>query len=166
MTNLNDTAKMKAATTYNAAADSYDAGFWDRYGHDTVARPNLRSGARVLDVACGSGAAALPAAEAVGSDGRIIAVDLAENMLRLGRAKASARAGDITCGRAMRSGGAHTTRPNMPVKLTAATPPSRAKPTRASVMSQLRNRTEIASGRPARKRTDYGQVVHTCEGAM
>ena len=91
VTNLTDAAKMRAATTYNAAADNYDAGFWDRYGRDTVARLYLRRGARVLDVACGSGAAALPAAEAVGSDGRVIAVDLADNMLRLGRAKASAR---------------------------------------------------------------------------
>jgi ubiquinone/menaquinone biosynthesis C-methylase UbiE len=89
--NLTDPAKIKAATTYNAAADNYDAGFWDRYGRRTVARLNLSRGARVLDVACGTGASTLPAAEAVGSDGYVVAVDLAENMLQLGRAKASAR---------------------------------------------------------------------------
>ncbi len=91
MTNLTDPARIKAAATYNAAADHYDAGFWDRYGHGTVARLNLSRGARVLDVACGSGASALPAAEAVGSDGQVVAVDLAENMLQLGRANAAAR---------------------------------------------------------------------------
>jgi ubiquinone/menaquinone biosynthesis C-methylase UbiE len=91
VTNLTDPAKIRAAATYNAAADNYDAGFWDRFGRATVARLNLRRGARVLDVACGSGAAALPAAEAAGSDGQVVAVDLAENMLQLGRAKASAR---------------------------------------------------------------------------
>jgi ubiquinone/menaquinone biosynthesis C-methylase UbiE len=89
--NLTDPAKLRAATTYDAAAGEYDAGFWDRYGSATVARLNLWRGARVLDVACGTGASALPAAEAVGSDGLVIAVDLAEQMLRIGRAKASVR---------------------------------------------------------------------------
>jgi ubiquinone/menaquinone biosynthesis C-methylase UbiE len=91
---LIDPAKIKAATTYNAAADHFDdepLRFWDRYGRSTVARLSLRPGARVLDVACGSGASALPAAEAVGSDGYVIAVDLAEKLLELGRTKASAQ---------------------------------------------------------------------------
>jgi len=86
-----DPAKSKAATTYNAAADHYDVGFWDRYGRRTVERLHLSPGARVLDVASGTGASALPAAEAVGPEGRVIAVDLAENMLERARAKASAR---------------------------------------------------------------------------
>lgn len=86
-----DPATSRAATTYNAAADNYDAGFWDRYGRGTVARLDLSRGAHVLDVACGTGAAALPAAEAVGSGGQVVAVDLAENMLQRGRAKAAAR---------------------------------------------------------------------------
>lgn len=68
--NLTDPAKLKAQTTYNLAADCFDArplGFWARYGQRTVARLELRTGDRVLDVACGTGASALPAAEAVGS---------------------------------------------------------------------------------------------------
>lgn len=86
-------AKLKAENTYNAAADRFDAeplGFWDRYGRGTVERLNLRSGAHVLDVCCGSGASALPAAEAVGPSGTVTAVDLADNLLELGRAKARA----------------------------------------------------------------------------
>ena len=46
---LADPAKIRAATTYNAAADNFDAeplGFWDRYGRGTVARLDLRPGAR------------------------------------------------------------------------------------------------------------------------
>ena len=86
-----DRAKSKAATTYNAAADSYDAGFWDRYGRRSVERLNLRPGARVLDVASGTGASALPAAEAVAPEGSVIAVDLAEKMLERARAKALTR---------------------------------------------------------------------------
>jgi len=86
-----DSAAQKAAATYNAAADNYDAGFWDCYGRRTVERLDLSPGARVLDVASGTGASALPAAEAAGPDGHVIAVDLAENMLERARAKAAAR---------------------------------------------------------------------------
>jgi ubiquinone/menaquinone biosynthesis C-methylase UbiE len=89
-----DAAKLKAEKTYNAAADTYDAkplAFWDRYGQRTVERLRLRSGAHVLDVCCGSGASALPAAKAVGFTGTVLAVDLAEGLLALGRAKAEAQ---------------------------------------------------------------------------
>ncbi len=86
-----EAAKLKAERTYNAAADQYDAeplAFWDRYGRRTVERLSLRGGARVLDVCCGTGASALPAAQAVGPEGQVVAVDLAEELLKLGRAKA------------------------------------------------------------------------------
>jgi SAM-dependent methyltransferase len=42
----------------------------------------------VLDVCCGSGGSALPAAEAVGPRGKVVAVDLAERLVQLGEAKA------------------------------------------------------------------------------
>jgi SAM-dependent methyltransferase len=42
----------------------------------------------VLDACAGSGASALPAAERVGPTGKVIAVDLADNLLALARAKA------------------------------------------------------------------------------
>jgi SAM-dependent methyltransferase len=44
----------------------------------------------VLDVCCGSGASAIPAAQAVGPRGRVLGVDLAANLLALAREKASA----------------------------------------------------------------------------
>lgn len=89
-----DDPRPHVAATYNAAADSYDDAmnsFWDRFGRGTVERLNLAPGARVLDVCCGSGASALPAAERVGATGHVLGVDLAENLLALARAKASAR---------------------------------------------------------------------------
>jgi SAM-dependent methyltransferase len=89
-----DDAKAKAAATYNAAADFYDDpanSFWDRFGRKTIERLRLPLGARVLDACCGAGASALPAAETVGPQGFVLGIDLAENLLTLARAKASAR---------------------------------------------------------------------------
>jgi ubiquinone/menaquinone biosynthesis C-methylase UbiE len=100
-------ARLKAETAYNTAADFYDAeplGFWTRYGRRTIERLRLRHGAHVLDVCCGTGASALPAAQAVGPEGHVIAVDLAGELLALGQTKAQAaglqcvefRRGDMT----------------------------------------------------------------------
>ncbi len=89
-----DPEKAKAAAAYNFAADHYDdnpLAFWARYGRRTVARLDLAPGAEVLDVGCGSGASALPAAEIVGPRGHVTGVDLAERLLELGRAKAANR---------------------------------------------------------------------------
>jgi ubiquinone/menaquinone biosynthesis C-methylase UbiE len=87
-------AKQKAAATYNAASDFYDHpvnSFWERYGRSTIARLSIGSGAQILDVCCGSGASAIPAAEAVGPQGFVLGVDLAENLLALAHAKAKER---------------------------------------------------------------------------
>jgi len=86
-----DAAKLKAATTYNAAADHFDdepLGFWARIGRRTIECLELPIGATVLDVGCGTGASALPAAEKVGPQGRVIGVDLAERLLEIARQKA------------------------------------------------------------------------------
>ena len=86
-------AKNASAATYNAAADAFDDPantFWARFGSKTVQRLALRSGACVLDVCCGSGASAIPAAQIVGPGGSVIGVDLADRLLALGRAKADA----------------------------------------------------------------------------
>ena len=84
-------AKAKAAAAYNAAADHFDhpvSSFWHRFGRRTVERLGLGRGETVLDVCCGSGGSALPAAEAVGPEGKVVAVDLAEQLVALGAAKA------------------------------------------------------------------------------
>jgi ubiquinone/menaquinone biosynthesis C-methylase UbiE len=86
-----DEAKRRAQETYNAAAEFFDEpalSFWDRFGRATVDRLELRPGAIVLDACAGSGASALPAAARVGPTGKVIAVDLADNLLALARAKA------------------------------------------------------------------------------
>jgi ubiquinone/menaquinone biosynthesis C-methylase UbiE len=88
-----ETLKARAAAAYNAAADTYDAPantFWDRFGSATVARLGLQPGMRVLDVCSGSGASAIPAAQAVRPTGQVIGVDVAETLLARLRAKANA----------------------------------------------------------------------------
>jgi ubiquinone/menaquinone biosynthesis C-methylase UbiE len=89
---LTDPAKLKAAKTYNSAADHFDdapLAFWDRYGQRTIDRLGLAPGSAVLDVGCGTGASALPAARYVGPGGTVLGVDLAENLLAQARAKAA-----------------------------------------------------------------------------
>lgn len=81
----------KTATTFNTASDYFDApalSFWNRFGQETIARLSLKRGDRVLDVCCGTGASAIPAAVCVGYSGRVLAVDIAESLLQLGRQKA------------------------------------------------------------------------------
>jgi ubiquinone/menaquinone biosynthesis C-methylase UbiE len=88
------TAKVRATATYNAAADLFDdprLSFWDRFGRRTVERLDLAPGSSVLDLCCGAGASALPAAERVGPFGKVLGVDLAENLVRRARVKASIR---------------------------------------------------------------------------
>ena len=92
--NMPENAQDRAAFTYNAAADFFDASplsFWDYFGRRTIELASLPSGSRVLDVCCGTGASALPAAEAVGQTGAVIGVDLAKELLELARAKAIQR---------------------------------------------------------------------------
>jgi ubiquinone/menaquinone biosynthesis C-methylase UbiE len=86
-----DDAKAKARRAYDAAADTYDDpanSFWERFGRRTIERLALRGGDHVLDVCCGSGASAIPAAERVGPHGAVLAIDLAPKLLQLGRQKA------------------------------------------------------------------------------
>ena len=92
--NMPENAQGRAAFTYNAAADFYDASplsFWDYFGRRTIELASLPIGSRVLDVCCGSGASALATAEAVGPEGNVIGVDLATQLLDLARTKAIQR---------------------------------------------------------------------------
>ncbi|MGZ4245640.1 MAG: class I SAM-dependent methyltransferase [Solirubrobacteraceae bacterium] len=83
----------RAAATYGAAADHYcraSLGFWDRFGAATVSRLALSSGTAVLDLCCGAGASALPAARAVAPAGRVLGIDVAGPLLDVARARAAA----------------------------------------------------------------------------
>lgn len=89
---LGDEHARRVAAAYGAAADHYDRralSFWDRYGAATVSRLRLAPGRRVLDLCCGAGASALPAARAVGAAGHVLGIDVAAPMLALARTRAA-----------------------------------------------------------------------------
>ena len=92
--NISENAQGRAGFTYNAAADCFDASplrFWEYFGRRTIELASIPIGSRVLDVCCGTGASALPAAEVVGPTGKVIGVDLAKQLLELARTKAIQR---------------------------------------------------------------------------
>jgi SAM-dependent methyltransferase len=73
--------KRVVAGLFGRVASGYDqAGFLHLIAQRLVARAGVRPGDRVLDVACGTGAALLVAARLAGPDGVVVGVDLAEPM--------------------------------------------------------------------------------------
>jgi ubiquinone/menaquinone biosynthesis C-methylase UbiE len=77
----------RSATTY----DQVGVAFFGVVGRQLVDDANVRAGERVLDVGCGRGAVAFPAAERVGAQGSVLAVDLAPTMVELTAAEATRR---------------------------------------------------------------------------
>ena len=85
-----DSARVIA--TYTAAADHFDAlPFWHHFGRLTVERLDVPAGARVVDLCCGTGASALPAAERTGPTGHVLGVDLTPALVAQATATAAAR---------------------------------------------------------------------------
>lgn len=76
--------KAGVAGVFDRAAATYDqvgVEFFQPVGRFLVSRTAPRPGERVLDVGCGRGATAIPAAEAVGPTGSVLATDLAPSMV-------------------------------------------------------------------------------------
>ncbi|MFC7624324.1 class I SAM-dependent methyltransferase [Microlunatus sp. GCM10028923] len=73
---------------FDAAAADFDAlgrHLWGPIGRATVAATRPGTGDRVLDACCGTGASAIPAARAVGTDGSVDAVDVSPPMIDIVR---------------------------------------------------------------------------------
>jgi arsenite methyltransferase len=85
--------KRRVAATYNLAAAGYgqEAGrFFPLCATRLVELIGLHPGQRVLDVATGTGAAAIAAARRVGPAGHVVGVDIAAGMLAQARRKSEA----------------------------------------------------------------------------
>src|SRR5687767_12336015 len=68
---------------FTRSASSYERiRYFHIFGRWLVETAQIPEGARVLDVACGRGAALFPAAERVGPGGQVIGIDLADGMAR------------------------------------------------------------------------------------
>lgn len=90
-TDAEELRKSLIRATFNAAAPQFDAEplfFWDHLGQRTVELAGVTAGHHVLDVCCGAGASALPAAALAGPTGHVLGVDLAEQLLERARLKA------------------------------------------------------------------------------
>jgi ubiquinone/menaquinone biosynthesis C-methylase UbiE len=80
--------KRRVMATFNTIAAAYDTPHLvQRCAHRLVERAPLSLGARVLDVATGTGGVALAAAQRVGPTGRVVGIDLAADMLAYARQK-------------------------------------------------------------------------------
>lgn len=91
---MSEDRRAAIAGVFDRAAPIYDAvgvDFFSVFGAQLVADAEVSAGERVLDVGCGRGASLLPAAEAVGSAGRVVGVDLAPAMVTATAADARQR---------------------------------------------------------------------------
>jgi arsenite methyltransferase len=82
--------KQKVAKAYNLAAAGYDKlalQFFPRTARRLVKLAHIREGEHVLDVGTGTGAAAFAAAENVGRTGKVVGVDIGEEILTQARQK-------------------------------------------------------------------------------
>ncbi len=75
----------RIAGRYDLLNTLMTGGLDGRWRRDTVRAARLQPGARVLDVACGTGPLARAASEAVGGQGEVVGIDFSERMLAVAR---------------------------------------------------------------------------------
>jgi len=76
-----------ASLDYQRASEQ----FWKFLSIRTVEQMDMRPRGTVLDVACGPGASSVAAAERVGPEGSVVALDSSDQMLRMAGERAAAR---------------------------------------------------------------------------
>jgi ubiquinone/menaquinone biosynthesis C-methylase UbiE len=77
--------KQEVSQTFNAVAPVFDRvgpAFFAHFGRRLVEFARIPKGVSVLDVATGRGALLFPALEAVGAQGRVVGIDISQNMVR------------------------------------------------------------------------------------
>jgi ubiquinone/menaquinone biosynthesis C-methylase UbiE len=85
--------KAQVKSQFNTVAAEYDAGpgCFAHFGRRLVTAAEIQPGQRVLDVACGRGAVLFPCAERVRQTGKVVGVDLADEMVRATNAELAQR---------------------------------------------------------------------------
>lgn len=84
---LND-YKQQIADLYSGRSSNYDNGDWHpRIAQRLVEYAQLNPGQQVLDIATGTGMVAIEAAQVVGTEGRVIGVDISAGMLDVAKQK-------------------------------------------------------------------------------
>ena len=86
---MTDQDKQNAIAVFNLVANNYDntsMRFFPFCADRLISHLRPAPDAKILDVATGTGAVALAAAQALGPQGRVQAIDLAENMLNMAMA--------------------------------------------------------------------------------
>lgn len=87
---LND-YKQEIADLYSRRSQSYDNSDWhSQIAHRLVEYAQITPGQHVLDIATGTGHVAIASAQIVGSEGRVIGVDISTGMLDQARRKVEA----------------------------------------------------------------------------
>ena len=77
-----DEYKQQIADLYSRRSDTYDQSEWhQQIAHQLVEYAQIGSGQQVLDIATGTGMVAIEAAQIVGNEGRVIAVDISTAMI-------------------------------------------------------------------------------------
>lgn len=86
--------KDRVTSSFDSSAAAYDTlgvDFFTPMGEMLVATMGLVPGEAVLDVGCGRGACMFPAAELVGTSGRVLGIDIAEGMVSAANDEIAAR---------------------------------------------------------------------------
>lgn len=87
---LND-FKQQVADIYSRRSHNYDEGdFHPRLAHRLIESAQISPGQQVLDIATGTGLVAIEAAQLVGSEGRVVGVDISTGLLEKAKRKAKA----------------------------------------------------------------------------
>lgn len=83
--------KQQIADLYSRRSQTYDDGDWHpRIAHRLVEHARISPGQHVLDIATGTGMVAIEAAQLVGSEGRVVGVDISNEMLEQAKRKVEA----------------------------------------------------------------------------
>ena len=77
------------AKIYGPRAASYSATWHALHAKDFINHASLQPGQRVLDLACGTGLFAIPAARVVGKTGAVVGVDITDEMLAIAKERAA-----------------------------------------------------------------------------